>query len=113
MATVCAEDKRPGSVASLERGDIAHNDRVLAWRENGIWELELDPSAELESIHVERCPPDVLHFDIFEVLGAVGVWCPGFSRCRMVHDLSDSQPRHVGYEGLHCWRAPGVLPRTG
>src|SRR5438034_11474622 len=103
MATVCAEDKRPGSVASLERGDITHNDGVLAWRENGIWELELDPSAELESIHVERCPPDVLHFDIFEVLGAVGV-----ARCgcgRVIHDFCNAKRRHLGYEGLRCWRA--------
>src|SRR2546428_2874012 len=107
MATVCAEDKRPGSVASLERRDIAHNDRVLAWRENDIWELELDPSAELESIHVERCPPDVLHFDVLEVLGAVRIACRW--RSRMVHDLSDPQPRQVGYEGLYRWRAPGVF----
>src|SRR5712672_1124908 len=108
MATVCAEDKRPGSVASLERGNIAHNDCVLPRIEHDIWELELDPSAELESIHVERCPTDVLHFDIFEVLGAVGV-----ARCgcgRVIHDFCNAKRRHVGHISLYRWRAPGVLP---
>ena len=88
ITRVLAENQLARSIALNEFVLVGYDHSCLAGRERHVGQYEVQSTADLETLHVQRCGANVLHFQILEVF-IIGIVRNRI--LRMVHDLRDAQ----------------------